>query len=41
MNEIQRLDLTFENIILKPKYKVLFTEGTLNKALKKLKKIVY
>lgn len=41
MFEINRLDLTFENIILKEKYRILFDEGTLNNATEKLKKLGY
>lgn len=41
MFEIQRLDLTFENIILKPKYRILFSNDLLEKAEEKLKKLGY
>lgn len=41
MYEINRLDLTFENIILKEKYRVLFNEETINNAKEKLKKLGY
>jgi len=41
MYEIQRLDLTFENIILKSKYRVLFSDEILEKAREKLKKLGY
>lgn len=39
MYEINRLDLTFENIILKEKYRVLFNDETINNAIEKLKKL--
>lgn len=41
MFEINRLDLTFENIILKPKYRVLFNDETIAKAIQKLEKLGY
>ncbi|PKQ46082.1 phospholipase D-like domain-containing protein [Confluentibacter flavum] len=41
MFEIDRLDLTFENIILKDKYRVMFDEDTLKKAKEKLDKLGY
>ena len=41
MYEIERLDLTFENIILKPRYRVLFNDETINKAIEKLEKLGY
>lgn len=41
MYEIGRLDLTFENIILKPRYRVLFNEETIKKAIEKLEKLGY
>jgi phosphatidylserine/phosphatidylglycerophosphate/cardiolipin synthase-like enzyme len=41
MYKINRLDLTFENIILKEKYRVMFDENTLNNAKEKLKKLGY
>lgn len=41
MFEINRLDLTFENIILKKKYRVLFDERTLSNAREKLEKLNY
>lgn len=41
MFEINRLDLTFENIILKAKYKILFDDDTLKKASEKLQKLGY
>lgn len=36
--EIKRLDLTFEAIILKDKYKILFDDNTINEALKRIDK---
>jgi len=41
MFEIDRLDLTFENIILKEKYNVLFNDETKKKASEKLEKLGY
>ncbi|MCO7186727.1 phospholipase D-like domain-containing protein [Tenacibaculum sp. XPcli2-G] len=41
MFEINRLDLTFENIILHKKYRALFDETTLSKAKEKLEKLNY
>jgi len=36
--EIKRLDLTFEAIILRDKYKILFDEKTINEAMKRIEK---
>ncbi len=38
MWELGRMDLTFESIIVKEKYKVLFDEKTINTAIERLKK---
>ena len=38
MWELNRIDLTFESIIIKPKYGVLFDELTINVAKERLKK---
>lgn len=38
MWELNRMDLTFESIIVKEKYKVLFDENTIKIALERLKK---
>lgn len=39
MFEIDRLDISFENIILKQKYKVLFNEEIISNAIQKLEKL--